>query len=68
MPEFKFSIDSPRNISFKYKETFTLEDLGVDEETWKRMDAEERQRELDDYCRDLILGKYIEWSVEETEG
>jgi len=64
MKKFKFWIGSSRNITFKYEETFDLDDLGFDLEEWEKLSESEKAEILDDYGTQLTTG-YVDWSVTE---
>lgn len=67
MRTFQFSISSPRNISFRYSQEFTLDDMFAALNPLTRV-ASKQEQAIDDYGRELLFDRYIEWSVEEIEG
>lgn len=61
MINYKFYVFSHRDISFKYEELITLNDLGYEEEEWSTLTEEEKEAILDVYCLDLLQDKYIRY-------
>jgi len=66
MRTFQFWISSPRNITFRYQETVTLEELGYDEEDWTEMSETDRDQTLEEYAQSLVFNRYIEYVIEEN--
>lgn len=65
--QFKFWVDSSKNISFKYEEIFNLDDMGLTEEDWQEMTEEEKEFALEEYAKELLFNRYIEYGHEEIE-
>ena len=67
MRTFQFNISSSRNVSFRYTETFTLDDMGLDEEEWSEMTEEEQEQAIDDYAMQLLFDHYVSYCAEEIK-
>lgn len=67
MRMFQFQVSSSRNITFKYSETFTLEDMGFSEEEWQEMSEAEREQSVDEYAEELLFNQYVNFSAQEIE-
>ncbi len=61
--KFKIWLDSGANIHSKYQKTVSLDDLGLDDETWDAMTDEEK----DDFMREEAFSR-SDWGYREIEG
>lgn len=67
MTTYEFWISSPKNISFRHKEIIDISDIGFDEEEWNELTEQEREYELDEYCKELAFNSYVNYGWSEKE-
>lgn len=68
MNTYTFWVSSPANATFSYEEEFTVEELGYTDQEWDDLSEEEKDAELESYCKTILFDKYIEYGCNEEEG
>lgn len=61
--KFRIWLDSGANIHSRYEQTLSLDELGLDDETWDDMTDEEK----DDFMREEAFSR-SDWGYSEIEG
>ena len=48
-------------------ESYTLDDMDLDEDDWTEMTEEEQEQAIDDHAMELLFNRYVSYCAEEIE-